>query len=107
MKVSELNQSLICDYCRIIEDDLSDTEKLTLDAMRTAAISYCTSYTALTEAQLDEHEDITIAVLALISDMYDNRLRYVDKANVNRTVETILNMHCYNLVPGEIEEDGN
>lgn len=104
MKVSELNQSLICDYCRIIEDDLTDTEKITLEAMQKAAISYCISYTALTEEQLDEHEDITIAVLALISDMYDNRLRYVDKANVNRTVETILNMHCYNLIPGELED---
>lgn len=107
MKVSELDQSLICDYCRIIEDDLTDTEKITLEAMRKAAVSYCISYTALTEEQLDEHEDITIAVLALISDMYDNRLRYVDKAHVNRTVETILNMYCYNLIPGEIEEDGN
>lgn len=104
MKVSELNLSQICDYCRIIEDDLTDTEKVTLEAMRKAAIGYCVSYTALTEAQLDEHEDITIAVLALISDMYDNRLRYVDKANVNRTVETILNLHCYNLIPGEIED---
>lgn len=104
MKVSELNLSLICDYCRIIEDDLTETEKITLTAMQKAAISYCTNYTALTEEQLDEHEDIAIAVLSLISDMYDNRLRYVDKANVNRTVETILNMHAYNLIPGEIED---
>ena len=106
MKVSELNLSQICDYCRIMEDDLTDTEKVTIEAMRTAAINYCISYTALTEAQLDEHEDITIAVLALISDMYDNRLRYVDKGNVNRTVETILNLHCFNLIPGELD-DGN
>lgn len=104
MKVSELNLSLICDYCRIIEDDLTETEKITLEAMQKAAISYCTKYTALTESQLDEHEDITIAVLSLISDMYDNRLRYVDKSSVNRTVETILNMHAYNLIPGEIED---
>ena len=89
-----------------MEDDLTDTEKVTIEAMRTAAINYCISYTALTEAQLDEHEDITIAVLALISDMYDNRLRYVDKGNVNRTVETILNLHCFNLIPGELD-DGN
>ncbi len=104
MKASELNLSLICDYCRIIEEDLTDTEKTTLEAMQKAAINYCTSYTALTEEQLDEHEDITIAILALISDMYDNRTRYVDKSNVNRTVETILNMHCYNLLPGELED---
>lgn len=106
MKVSELNLSLICEYCRIIEEDLTDIEKTALEAMQKAAVSYCVGYTALTETQLDEHEDITIAVLALISDMYDNRLRYVDKSNVNRTVETILNMYCYNLLPGEIE-DGN
>ncbi len=104
MKVSEINLSQICDYCRIFEDDLSDAEKLTLTAMQRAAISYCTGYTALTEEQLDEYEDITIAVLLLIADMYDNRLRTVDKGNINRTTETILNMHCYNLIPEELSD---
>lgn len=105
MKVSEINLSLICDYCRIFEEDLTDGEKTLLEGLKRAAISYCTSYTALTEEELDDYEDITTAVLLLIVDMYDNRSRTVDKGNVNRTTETILNMHCYNLVPGERDGD--
>lgn len=106
MRVSEIDLSVICDYCRIIEEDLSDAEKLTLDALKQAAISYCAKYTGLTEIQLDEHEDITVAALTLISDMYDNRSMYVDKSNINRTADVILNMHSVNLIPDEIRSCG-
>ena len=101
MKVSELDLNQICDYCRIIEEDLTDTEKATINTMQTAAVKYAADYTGLTIAELDEHEDITIAVLALIADMYDNRQRYADKSNLNRTVETILEMHRLNWLPKE------
>ena len=105
MKVSELNLSVIAEQCRAIEEDLTDVEILHLNAMKTAAIQYCIGYTGLTEEQLDEHEDITIAVLVLISDMFDNRQMYVDKANINRVVDTILGMHCVNWVPEEVVSD--
>ena len=105
MKVSELTRSVVAEHCRIIPEDLTEIELSHLDALQSAAVSYCCGYTGLTEAQLDEHEDITIAVLMLISDMYDNRQRYVDKANLNRTVETILGMHSVNLLPEEVVSD--
>ena len=101
MKISELNLSAICDYCRIIEEDLTTVETETLNALKAAAIEYCVNYTGLTADELDEHEDITIAVLTLIGDMYDNRQRYVDKSHINRTTETILGLHNYNLIPEE------
>lgn len=68
-------------------------------AMRSAAVAYCTGYTGLSAEELDEHEDITIAVLTIISDMWDNRAMSIDRSNVNRVAETILSMHCVNLVP--------
>ena len=102
MKISELTQATVAEYCRIILDDQTDTELLVLDAMTEAAVQYCVSYTGLTESEVNEHEDITVAVLALIGDMYDNRQMYVDKAHINRTADTILNMHCVNLLPEEI-----
>ena len=55
-------------------------------------------YTGLDETAIDTHEDITIAVLVLVSDMYDNRQMTVDKNNVNRVVDTILGMYCENLL---------
>ena len=105
MKVSEITRSAAADFCRIIEEDMTPAEETTLDAMIAAAKQYCTGYTGLTEAELDEHEDITIAVLVLVGDMYDNRQMYVDKANINRTADTILGMHCVNWIPEEIVRD--
>lgn len=100
MKVSELTIPIIANYCRIMDDDVSDSENLSLEAMKIAAISYARSYTGLSDLDMDRHEDITIAILTLIADMYDNRSMTVDKNNVNRTVEIILSMHAKNLLPG-------
>jgi len=47
---------------------------------------------------LDAYEDFVIAVYVLCQDMYDNRSYYVEKDNVNKVVESILGMHCLNLL---------
>ena len=98
MKVSEITISDICQQVREEESYLTEESKSHLEKLQTAAVAYVMGYTGLTETQLEEHEDITIAVLVLISDMYDNRQMYVDKNNVNRVVETILGMYCTNLL---------
>lgn len=46
----------------------------------------------------DGFEDFAIVVYILVQDMYDNRTLYVEKDNVNRVVESILGMHCVNLL---------
>lgn len=106
MKVSELTIPIIANYCRIMDDDVSDSENLSLEAMKIAAISYARSYTGLSDLEMERHDDITIAILTLIADMYDNRSMIVDKNNVNRTADVILSMHAKNLLPGGAS-DGN
>ena len=98
MKVSEITISDICRQIRTEEEYLSEDDRKDLDILKKAAVEYAKSYTGLTEPELEAHEDITIAVLVLISDMYDNRQMYVDKSNTNRVVETILGMYCMNLL---------
>lgn len=90
---------MICNHIREIEDNLEDADKDLLEIQRAAAIAYCKDYTGLSEDELDEHEDITIAVLALIADMWDNRSMTVGQSNPNKTAETILGMHGINLLP--------
>lgn len=46
----------------------------------------------------DGFEDMVIACYVLCQDMHDNRAMVVDKASINRTVDTILGMHCTNLL---------
>lgn len=95
MKVSEIDESIIRDYLKIDEDESSGLLNIMLDA----AIAQVKTWTALED--LDQYEDITIAVLVLIGQMYDKRT-YTDKDNQeNPVVSMILNAHRRNLVKGE------
>lgn len=98
MRVSQITISDICRQLRIEEEYLENGEAVYIEEVKRAAVEYAKSYTGLSEEDLDTHEDITIAVLVLISDLYDNRQMYVDKGNINRVVDTILGMHCENLL---------
>ena len=63
-----------------------------------SAKGYIRDYTGLTDEEIDTHADFLTALLVLCQDMYDNRAMYVEKSNVNRVVESILNMHRVNLL---------
>lgn len=95
-KISEITLNDLVDYLRISELDSSQTQLLT--TIQAAATSYIVGVTGLTLEQLDNYPDLTIALYALVQDMYDNRAIYVDKANIGDTVSTILNMYRTNLL---------
>lgn len=98
MKVSEITIKDICRQIREEEAYVTEEGRKHLAILQKAAVDYVKGYTGLDEAAIDTHEDITIAVLVLVSDMYDNRQMTVDKNNVNRVVDTILGMYCVNLL---------
>lgn len=77
---------------------MSGEDNRYLDTLKTAAVNFCIGYTGLSKEELDEHEDITIALLMLIGDMYDNRQMQIDKNTMNKTAEIILNLYCVNLL---------
>lgn len=98
MRASEITLKDICRQIRTEESYLTADDRQHLGILLQAATDYVKGYTGLDEAAIDTHEDITIAVLVLVSDMYDNRQMTVDKNNVNRVVDTILGMYCVNLL---------
>lgn len=95
-KISEITQTDLVDYLRISELDSSQTQLLT--TIQAAATNYIVGVTGLTLEQLDNYPDLTLALYALVQDMYDNRAIYVDKANISDTISTILNMYRTNLL---------
>lgn len=95
-KVSEIKAKDIADYLRI--DELTDGDKQTLNNLLEIAKKYIESYTGRKEEELDNYQDFVIVALVLVQDMYDNRTMYVDSANLNTVVETILGMHSINLL---------
>lgn len=66
MKVSEITQDVILNHLREEESNLEFEDISLINVMKKASIEFCKSQTNLSEEQLDQHEDITIAVLTLI-----------------------------------------
>lgn len=98
MKVSEIKVNELYEYCRVVESELTDTEKTLFNNYLAVAKKFISSYTGLTPTEIDKHDDFIIVVYILVEDMYDNRQLYVDKNNLNKVVETILGMHSNNLL---------
>ena len=95
-KISEITIDDLVDYLRL--PDVDSAQLTLLTTIKAAAINYIVGVTNLTIEALDNYPDMTIAVYALVQDMYDNRAIYVDKANISDTVSTILNMYRTNLL---------
>ncbi len=94
MKVSEITYKDIANYIRLTE--VSEEEKIFLTSLINIATKFIEGYTGV--KNLDDHEDFVIVVYILCQDMYDNRVLYVDKTNLNKVVEAILGMHSVNLL---------
>lgn len=95
-KVSDITYQDAADYLRISE--LTSDDINTLNTLLTVAKVYVGEYTGHSIQELDGYRDIIIVVLILIQDMWDNRSMYVDSSNVNKVVQSILDMHSVNLL---------
>ena len=101
MKISEITLENVKHYLRITEADFEDDVLLT--SILKSAKKYISSMTGLTDAELDEYVDLSVATLIICQDMYDNRA-YVQEnsgrlsSDANRVAENILGMHARNLL---------
>ncbi|MCF0163192.1 MAG: phage gp6-like head-tail connector protein [Fusobacterium necrophorum] len=97
MKISEVTLEYVKDYIN------AEHEKdYVINMILKAAKSYITNFTGLEEDELDKYEDITIALLVLCTDFYDQRnfilTENYNGLNVNIIVDNILNMYSKNLL---------
>ena len=95
-KVSEITIEDVARYIRV--DDYDEGE---IETYLNIAKTYISSYTGIPITSedgesLDDFPEFVIVVYILCQDMYDNRTLYVDKSNINKTVQTILDMHTRN-----------
>ena len=100
-KVSEITIRDVADYLR-----LTDYEESDIETYLNIAKNYISNYTGIPEwdeyeydedvETLDSYADFVIVVYILCQDMYDNRCMYVNGGNINRVVQTILDMHTRN-----------
>ena len=97
-RVSEITTKDIADYIRV-QDYVESEFKIYLNIAK----SFISNYTGIPITSddenvetLDSYEDFVIVVYILCQDMYDNRAMYVDSSNINKVVQTILDMHTRN-----------
>lgn len=94
-KASEITAKDIADYIKLDEYDSAEIE-----TYLNIAKNYISNYTGIqvegVGETLDDFADFVIVIYILCQDMYDNRSMYVDKSNVNKVVQTILDMHTRN-----------
>ena len=99
--VSKVSEITIEDVARYIRVD--DYEEIDIKTYLNVAINYISNYTGIpvtsTDGEsLDDFADFVIVVYILCQDMYDNRTLYVDKNNINKVVQSILDMHTRNFL---------
>lgn len=98
MKTSELTLDVIKQYLRIDGND----DDILLNAFLSASIQYCTSYMGCTIEDLEKYDDVTIVILALISDSYEVRQFTTSTVTTNPIMQGVLDLHCSNFL-GDVE----
>ena len=96
-KVSEITAEDVWEYLNPSED-MSTDSVTALNTLIGIAKAYISSYTGRSQEELDNYPDFVIVVLVLCQDMWDNRTMYIEKGNLNKVIETILDMHSVNLI---------
>lgn len=95
-KISEITYQDVAEYIRLSE--ITQNDQNLLNNLINISIDYISKYTGIAEEDLDNYNDMVIVVFILCQDMWDNRTMYVDNTNLNKVVDTILGMHCINLL---------
>ncbi len=97
MKLSEIDVPFVKEYLR---QDGDEDDKL-IGAILEGAKDYIVKYTGQRLEQLEESEDLVIAVLVLCAEFYDNRTISVnDRLNlrVNMMLESLIDRYSINLM---------
>lgn len=105
MKVSEITVQNVANFLRLDEVVDGSADYLELEAILDSAKEYVSDYTGIPqvstvdgEKTIDDYSKFYIAIMALCTDMYENRQTTTDKGSSNKVIESILGMHCRNLL---------
>lgn len=96
MRFSQITEADAIRFAKLEGSDISFVEPFL-----SAAKGYVKRYTGLEDHELDAYQELSIAVLVIFTDMYDNRSMTVEQAAENKTAKSIMDMHCRNLITGE------
>ena len=99
MKVSEIGIDDVKIYSRADDiDAIADGN--TFQIVFDAAKAFVQGQTGLSFEEMDQYEDLTIAVCMVAAEFYDTRTYHLEgsKITVNPAAAAIINQHCRNLL---------
>jgi len=94
LKSSEVTLQDVKAYARIDFDYEDSILEIILEAMK----EYIKNCTELSYEQIDEKKDLTLVLLALCNEVYDNRQVTTQKSNINVVIKSILSKYNINLI---------
>ena len=97
MKLSEIDVPFVKEYLR---QDSDEDDKL-IGVILEGAKDYIVKYTGQSLEQLENSEDLVIAILVLCSEFYDNRTISVNERvnlRINSMLESLLGRYSQNLL---------
>ena len=97
MKLSEIDVPFVKEYLR---QDSDEDDKL-IGVILEGAKDYIVKYTGQSLEQLEDSEDLTIAVLVLVAEFYDNRTISVNERinlRINSMLESLIGRYSINLL---------
>lgn len=94
MKISAITTTDVKNYLHVYHNE---DDKL-IEAILTASKAFVKSYTGLTAETLDISEDLSMAVMIISAELYDNRSFTVDNTSISPVIRIILDMHSINLL---------
>jgi hypothetical protein len=94
MKISQVTIAELKQYANVYHD-LDDS---LFQAILVGATHFITNYTGKTGLELDEYEDLTVALMILSNEMYDNRMVTVEHNKCGFVIRTLLDSHSTNLL---------
>lgn len=93
---SQISVDDVIEYLHITE--ITEQQRSLLSTMLSAAKNYVLHYTGRVQETADTIPEFTIAVYAIVSDMYDKRSYQVDEKSSNKIVDSILDSRSVNLL---------
>lgn len=94
MKLSEVSLSVVKAHCGVSG---TDSDEL-LDVYMDAGKKLVCDYTGLSETEVDDFPDITVAFLNIVNEMFSQRLIMTSGTQLNEFQRQILDMHSVNLL---------
>lgn len=96
MKINEVTLDYLKEYLKVDGNE----EDTILTSMLEASKTYVKDYTGLSEENLNAIDSLTIAMLTICSDMYENRIYTFTSKTVqpNMIAKSIMDMYSRNLL---------